>query len=314
MEIEVTADLLLVAAGVLLAHLAGFAVVRKFGQQLRDLRDKTAKVMTSQRRLSIDMDESAPDELISIVHHFNTLLAESEKSSRNFQEMATRMMLYTSDIENYQKKLREEGLSRHRLSRYVGQDLVNKIINSNEDIPLENKKQEATILFADIRSFTAISEHMEPEDVIGMLNEYFDAMVKIIFKYNGVLDKFIGDELMATFGVLGSAEENPLNAIKAAIDMQKKITELMSGFALKGYPTFEVGIGINTGNVVMGNLGSINRMDYTVIGDTVNVAARLEKMAEGPTILVGEETYRRCGGSSRWRPGARRLSGTEAGP
>ena len=302
MDIEITTDLMVIAAVVLLAHLAGFSLIGRFGKQLKDLRDKTAKAMSSQRKLSIDMDDTAPDELISIVHHFNTLLAESEKSSRNFQEMTTRLMLYTSDIENYQKKLREEGLSRHRLSRYVGQDLVNKIINSNEDIPLENKKQEATILFADIRSFTAISEHMEPEDVINMLNEYFDAMVKIIFKYNGVLDKFIGDELMVTFGVLGSVEENPLNAIKAAIDMQKKISELMSGFELKGYPTFEVGIGINTGEVVMGNLGSTNRMDYTVIGDTVNVAARLEQMSGGQTILVGEETYRRCKGIVEMEP------------
>ena len=296
LEIEITTNLMIVAAVVLLAHLAGFSLVRRFGQQLQELREKTAKAMSSSRKLSIDMDENAPDELVSIVHHFNTLLAESEKTSRNFQEMTTKMMLYTNDIENYQKRLREEGLSRHRLSRYVGQDLVNKIINSNEDIPLENKKQDATILFADIRSFTAISEHMEPEDVISMLNEYFDAMVTIIFKYNGVLDKFIGDELMATFGVLGSTEEHPLNAIKAGIEMQKKISQLMSGFALKRYPIFEVGIGINTGEVVMGNLGSKNRMDYTVIGDTVNVAARLEQMAEGKTVFVGEETFKRCRG------------------
>jgi len=302
MDIEITTNLMIIAAVVLLAHLAGFSLVRRFGQQLQDVSDKTAKAMSASRKLSIDMDDSAPDELVSIVQHFNTLLAESEKTSRNFQEMTTKMMLYTSDIENYQKKLREEGLSRHRLSRYVGQDLVNKIINSNEDIPLENKKQDATILFADIRSFTAISEHMEPEDVISMLNEYFDAMVAIIFKYNGVLDKFIGDELMATFGVVGSAEEHPLNAIKAGIDMQKKISQLMSGFALKRYPTFEVGIGINTGKVVMGNLGSKNRMDYTVIGDTVNVTARLEQMAEGKTILVGEETYRRCRGVVQMEP------------
>lgn len=294
MEVEVTPTILLIAAAALFAHLMGYMVVRRFGQQLRDVNDKTSKAMTAEQKLSIELDEDAPHELTSIVHHFNTMLVESEKSSRNFQEMTTKLMLYTRDIEGYQKKLREEGMSRSRLSRYVGQDLLDKIMNSNEDIPLQNKKQKATILFADIRSFTSISEHMAPEQVIGMLNEYFDAMVKIIFNHNGILDKFVGDELMATFGVLEESEQGPLNALNAAIAMQNKTTELMSDFIFKKYPTFEIGIGINTGEVVMGNVGSKNRMDYTVIGDTVNVAARLEQMAEGNSIMVGEETYNSC--------------------
>lgn len=294
LEIEVSPTILLIAAGALFAHLMGFMVIRRFGQQLRDVRDKTSKAITAERKLSIELDENAPHELTSIVHHFNTMLVESERSSRNFQEMTTKLMLYTRDIEGYQKKLREEGMSRSRLSRYVGQDLVNKIINSSEDIPLQNKKQNATILFADIRSFTSISERMAPEQVIGMLNEYFDAMVQIIFNHNGILDKFIGDELMATFGVLEEPEQGPLNALNAAIAMQDRITELMTDFMFKEYPTFEIGIGINTGEVVMGNLGSKNRMDYTVIGDAVNVAARLEQMAEGNSIIIGEETYNSC--------------------
>jgi len=294
MEAEITPVILLIAAGALFTHLVGFLIMRRFGQQLRDVRDSTGRAVNDEQNSSIEVDESAPHELKSIAHNFNALLVESEKNSRNFQEMTTKLKLNSKDIEGYQEKLREEGMSRYRLSRYVDQDLVTKIINTSEDVPLENKKQKVTILFADIRSFTTISENMAPEQVIGMLNEYFDTMVRIIFKHDGVLDKFVGDELMATFGVLEESPQGPLNALNAAIAMQSRMAELMIDFMRKGYPTFEIGIGVNTGEVVMGNLGSKNRMDYTVIGDTVNVAARLEQMAEGRKIMVGEETYNSC--------------------
>ena len=294
LDAEITPTLLLIALSALLAHLIGYSVIRKFGRQLRNVRDITGQAAMSDDKRSIEIHENTPDELVGIIEHFNTVLAESERSSRNFQEMTTKLLLYTREIEGYQKKLREESLSRSRLSRYVDKSLVEKIINSEEDIPLQNMQHEVTVLFADIRSFTSISEHMSPEEVIGMLNDYFDAMVKIIFKHNGILDKFVGDELMATFGVVGNQDEGALNALQAALEMQHCVKALMPEFRLKGYPVFEVGIGVNTGDVVMGNVGSKNRMDYTVIGDTVNVAARLEQMAEGEVIIVGEETYNRC--------------------
>ncbi len=297
LEVEISPMILLVAAAALIAHLIGFTMIRRFRQQLQDVCDKVGMVMTAKHKSSIELNENVPDELMSIVQHFNALIARSEASSRNFQETTNKLMLYTRDIEGYQKKLRDESMSRYQLGRYVGQDVVDQISASSGDMPLENKKQRVTMLFSDIRSFTSISEHMAPEEVISMLNEYFDAMVNIIFKHDGILDKFVGDELMATFGALdkpGSAGQGPLNAVKAAIAMQDRMKKLMSDFMFKGYPVFETGIGINTGEVVMGNLGSKNRMDYTVIGDTVNVAARLEQMAKGNTIMVGEETYESC--------------------
>ena len=125
-----------------------------------------------------------------------------------------------------------------------------------------------------------------------MLNEYFDGMVEIIFRHQGVLDKFVGDELMAVFGLLGQAERGPENAIAAAREMQSHLNLLMAERQMLGKPVFGVGIGINSGPVVVGNVGSQNRMDYTVIGDAVNVASRLQQMAEGGTVLIGEAT--RC--------------------
>ena len=294
LDAEITPPLLLMALVALIAHLVGFSVIRKFGKQLSNVRDITGKAAMSDHKHSIEIHDNTPDELVGIVQHFNAVLADSELASRNFREMTAQLVVYTRDIERYQQKLRDEGVSRNRLSRYVDKSLIEKIVNSDEDIPLQNAKQEATMFFADIRSFTTISEHMAPEDVIGMLNEYFDAMVKIIFKHQGILDKFIGDELMATFGVIGDPGDGPLNAVKAAIAMQARVKSLMTEFRLKNYPVFEVGIGINTGDVVMGNVGSKNRMDYTVIGDTVNVASRLQQMSEGHGIIVGEKTYQYC--------------------
>jgi len=295
LDIEVTPTILAVAVAALVAHLSGFSVIRKFGWQLKNVSDKTAEAVSSNKRTSIEIGSDVPDELRNIVEAFNVMLAESEDSSRNYQDMATRMMLYTRDIEQYQKKLRDEELSRQRLSRYVGQNLVNRIVNEKGDMPLQNHKQMATILFADIRSFTTISERLEPEALISMLNAYFDAMVEIIFKHHGVLDKFVGDELMATFGLVEDADKGPLNALQAAIEMQDSMQSLMAAFKEKGFPRFQIGIGINCGNVVVGNVGSKNRMDYTVIGDCVNVAVRLEQLAEGQSIVVGEAIHRQCG-------------------
>ncbi len=294
-DLELSTRMLALAALALLAHLIGFSMMRRFGEQLSRFSEHAELSASSDVAGTIEIDGDVPDELKKIATAYNALVAKSESSMRNYQEMATRMMLYARDIEHYQQKLRAEELSKQQLSRYVGQDLVDRIAGTSGGLPLRNHQQHATILFADIRSFTTISEHLEPEMLIGMLNSYFDAMVSIIFSHHGLLDKFVGDELMATFGVVDDEICGEQYAIDAAIAMQQRMAELMQSFRRDGLPEFEIGIGINSGVVVVGNVGSKNRMDYTVIGDTVNVAARLEKMAPGGTILVGEAVHRKCG-------------------
>jgi len=129
-----------------------------------------------------------------------------------------------------------------------------------------------------------------------MLNQFFSDMVEIIFKNNGVLDKFIGDNLMALFGFIPSDNAPPVDAIQAAIEMQEATKRLMKEWKKEQKETFEIGIGINTGIAIAGNVGSANRIDYTVIGDCVNVAARFEQMAKGGEIVIGEQTYRQVKG------------------
>ena len=293
---DITQGILLAAAAAFCSHLLGLTLLRRNGNKLQTLSNKVRMALTAKMRKTIELDGHAPQELSDLAHSFNTMLGEMDRSNRNYREVTTKMMLYARDIEVYQQRLKDEAIIRHNLGRYVGSNIVEHIVESGGDLPLQNETMKMTILFADIRSFTTLSENMQPEEIITMLNEYFDIMVDIIFEHDGILDKFVGDELMAVFGIIDSGNQAPENAVRSALAMQNKLHELMALRRQQNKPEFKVGIGINTGNVVIGNVGSRNRMDYTVIGDAVNIAARFEQMAEGNTVMMGDETFCRCRG------------------
>ena len=222
------------------------------------------------------------------------LLEELEKSRRNFMEVTNRMLAYSNELDVYKEKLAKESTLRGYLARYVGGNVVERMARTRKEDLLGNERCEATLLFADICSFTTISERTDPEETIALLNAYFDPMVEIVLKHGGRVDKFVGDELMAVFCHQPDGQVTALNAVSAAIAMRKKVREMMQERNARGKQVFEVGIGVNSGQVVMGNVGGKNHMDYTVIGDAVNVAARLEQMAHGQEIIVGEDTYWHC--------------------
>ncbi|MDP6625933.1 MAG: adenylate/guanylate cyclase domain-containing protein, partial [Nitrospinota bacterium] len=146
-------------------------------------------------------------------------------------------------------------------------------------------------LFADVRGFTSLSEKCEPEKVVSMLNDFFSLMVDVIFKYEGTLDKFIGDNIMAVFGAPVSRPDDTERAVLAALEMQETIKTFNYDRQLKNERLLEIGIGINTGEAVAGNIGSEKRMDYTVIGDVVNFADRVQSQSKGGEILISDTTY-----------------------
>ncbi len=191
------------------------------------------------------------------------------------------------------EKIREEEQMRSRLERFHSPQVIEMILKGSqetkEDI-MEPKDQTVTILFTDIVGFTHLSEQMPPREINMLLNQFFSQMTDIIFKYDGTLDKYIGDCLMAVFGAPLEKKGDSERAIKAALEMRKKLAEMMKITDVE--KKFNIRIGINTGKVVAGNIGSPNRMDYTVIGDPVNIASRLESIALPNQILIGEETYR----------------------
>jgi adenylate cyclase len=181
-------------------------------------------------------------------------------------------------------------------SRYVSPKVVEELIkNPAAAMKLGGNKQEVTILFSDIRGFTSLSEQLQPEEVVELLNEYFQTMTDVIFRYDGTVDKFIGDAIMAIFGAPVPHPDDPLRAVRTAVAMQEELKELREKWVARGRRTFEIGVGVNTGEAIVGNMGSIQAMGYTVIGDAVNLASRLESANKelGTRIIISESTYRR---------------------
>ena len=179
------------------------------------------------------------------------------------------------------------------MGRYISQDVMQNVVKNIDNVRLGGKKATVTVLFADIRGFTSMSEKMTAEDVSIILNEYFSAIEPIITKYNGVINKFIGDAVMAIFGDPIEDELHPMKAVLCANEMLKCVRKLRYKWMDENKPDIEIGIGINTGEVFVGNIGSEKRLEYTVIGDTVNIASRIESYNKvyQTKFLIGESTY-----------------------
>ena len=193
------------------------------------------------------------------------------------------------------KRLAREEVARANYSRFMPEYVVKQLLENPESFRLGGVNQTITVLFADIRGFTSVSENENPEKIVGLLNRYFSAMSEIIFAHGGTLDKYIGDGLMALFGAPTATPEDAANAVRAAVAMQKRVVTLNSELNAAGYVAIKVGIGLHTGEATVGYIGSEQRSEYTAIGDTVNVASRLEGSSAGSQILISEATSRAAG-------------------
>ncbi len=215
--------------------------------------------------------------------------------------------------EELKARMREEAVFRSHLARFHSPEVVNLIfeqVRKGEELSQQISEREVTILFADICGFTRLCEKIAPEELAGLLNNYFDQMSKIIFKYKGTVDKFIGDAIMAVFGAPISYGNDAELAIYAGLEMMEEMKKLRE--KLEQRMRFQIRIGINTGVVVAGYIGSSQRLEYTVLGDPVNVASRLQELALPGTIYIGETTYERVKGLFRVKEiGSIRLRGKE---
>ena len=198
---------------------------------------------------------------------------------------------------------REKGRVKRVFERYVAKSVVENMLASGEMPRFGGERRELTVLFSDIRSFTTFCEKHEAESVVQTLNEYLTAMVDIIFRYQGTLDKFVGDEIMALYGAPLYFPDHALKACETACDMIASLRELQKRWSQNEQGYFQIGIGINTGTVIVGNLGSQQLFDYTVIGDEVNLAARLEGTNKQywTTIIISESTYKQAKERARAR-------------
>jgi len=195
-----------------------------------------------------------------------------------------------SAIENailHEQKLKEERI-KSNLERYVSAKVVEAILEEKDDFSFEPAKRDIAILFSDIRNFTTKCEELPPELIVEYLNEYFTHMVDVIFSYGGTVNKFVGDMIVAMFGAPSRLVYSEQGAIKTAIEMQKRIKAIPVPWIRQNFIT---GIGISSGEVIVGNVGSPQHMDYTAIGDKVNIASRLQSIAKGEQILVCRSVY-----------------------
>jgi adenylate cyclase len=179
--------------------------------------------------------------------------------------------------------------------KYVSRGVVTEILRGNIGVSLEGTSREVTVLFSDLRGFTTLSEGLAPQETGRLLNTYFDTMIPIVFEHEGTLDKLMGDAIMAFFGAPGEVKDHPDKAAETALQMTRRLSELKQGRPEKGIEKLAVGIGLNTGVVTVGNLGGQDFVDYTVIGDAVNLGSRLEGLNKtyGTSILLSEFTARR---------------------
>ena len=179
------------------------------------------------------------------------------------------------------------------LGKYISKDIKNKILKNDTNAELGGKKAEISIMFVDIRGFTSLSESHSAEEVSSLLNDYFSLIEPVINKYNGVINKFIGDAVLVIFGEPIQDKNHAQNAVKCAYELNKKVKSIQEKWINEGKPKIDIGIGINTGEAFVGNIGTVDRFEYTVIGDAVNIASRIEDYNKiyKTHILISQFTY-----------------------
>jgi len=196
-------------------------------------------------------------------------------------------------IYRYISEEKEKKKIRGAFQHYLTASVINEMLKDPAKLKLGGDKKDLTVLFSDIRGFTTISEKLTPEELVRLLNEYLTAMTNIVFQYDGLLDKYMGDAIMAVFGAPLDQPDHAQRACLTALNMMTELHRLQNKWQEEGCPVLNIGIGVNSGDMVVGNMGSEMRFDYTVMGDMVNLGSRLEGMNKeyGSNIIISEFTY-----------------------
>lgn len=252
-------------------------ITRPINTFVDTIQDITEKMNLSNRVKIYDRDEIG-----YLGFYFNNMISELESAYNQIKNYAYQTVL---------AKKKEERV-RFIFQKYVPTEVINSVLNLSSDSMLIGAEQNVTLLFSDIRSFTSISEKLSPEELVLVLNAYFTKMVSVISKYNGTIDKFIGDAIMAIYGAPVQRPSDPENSVRSAIEMIQALNIFNQEQTKSGKTTFRIGIGVNTGPAVVGNIGSEQKVNYTVIGDTVNLASRLEGLTKKykTPIIISEFT------------------------
>ncbi len=219
----------------------------------------------------VDLPDRTPREISEIVSTRNDLLADILKVSR--------------------ERLALVEFIRSTFGRYLSKEVVDEILASPEGTKVGGRRVTVTILMSDLRGFTSLSEDRDPEQLMDLLNRYLQSMTAVIRACGGMIDEFIGDGILVVFGVPETNTDDAARAVACGLSMQKALMKLNNDIVNEGYPPLEMGIGINTGTVIAGNIGSEMRLKYGIVGAPVNIAARIESDSVGGQVLVGHSTH-----------------------
>jgi len=238
-------------------------IARRIAQPLTDLSAAMGRVREGDFEITAGPNTRSNDEIGDL--------------ARSFDEMA--------------HGLKERERLRGTLGRYVSGDVAERILSEDDDLSLRGEVRHVAVLFLDVRGFTTISEKLTPAEVVALLNEYFDVVVDRVAAHGGTVNKFIGDAAMCIWGAPRHAEQGERSAVLCALEIQARAAQLSTERKRRGFTTVGFGIGINAGEAVAGNLGAAKRLEYTVIGDAVNLAQRLESQARAGEVLVSQRVY-----------------------
>lgn len=234
---------------------------------------------------------------VVILDSSKSLVAFTDSDLEVFETAARQLALSLHNLQLVET-VREKDAMRERFERLVTPSLAAQIADGSLTVDRQGRVREVSVLFSDIRGFTAMSEQQTATEVVELLNTYFEDMVDIVFEYEGTLDKFMGDAVMAIFGAPADQHDHAERATLCAVKMQQRLAELIGGEHPKLKQPIEIGIGVNTGEVVAGFLGSPMALDYTVVGDVVNTASRICAAAPPRSVMIGESTRAQISG--RW--------------
>ena len=262
----ITTNLIVTAAAFLISLAAALVFAGQFVRPIRSV--ALAMQQVSEGELDLKLSVKSRDEVGVLASSFNVMV----------------------------EGLVERGRIRTTFARYVSDQVAERILKEDNDLDLSGELRQVTVLFLDIRGFTSLTEFLHPREVVALLNDYFGIIIEIVFRYEGTINKFIGDSIMAIYGAPATIDQPEMRAVSTAVEIQKAVGEYNWSRMQEGKPVVNFGIGIHSGEAIAGNIGSALRMEYTVIGRDVNLAQRIESATREGQVLISDSTAQRLTG------------------